>query len=289
VTGEDHELARLLEAPEAPPGCPSEWTLQRLVAEELKGEDRDSVAAHTVSCTHCRARVNALDREREAFLRAHPFDEVEAEIAERALFVPDDPEIRVGTPWWERWRAPLLVLAVGGMAAMVVAMIALPGSGGRGDASTAPGNRAKGITALNAALHRDGRVTEVTDETRVRAGDELQFAVDTGTHDHLVLVGVDGTGAVTVYLPADGGASLPLEPGAGRVLDRGFRLDDAPGPEVFVAFLTDEPIDARDAAGQVRRWTAAAGAAGVPELAPDTALGGAVEVMALEKEGTREQ
>ena len=289
MTGEEQELARLLEAPEAPQGCPSEWTLQRLVAEELKGENRDSVAAHTVSCTHCRTRVTALDREREAFLSAHPFDEVEAEIAERALFVPDDPEIRVGTRWWERWRTPLLALAGGGMAAMVVAMIALPGGEGQLDPSAAIGNSLKGITDLNAALHRDGRVTEVTDVTRVRAGDELQFAVDTGTYDHLVLVGVDGTGAITVYLPADGGASLPVVPGAGRLLDRGFRLDDAPGPEVFVAFLPDEPIDARDAASQVRRWTDAAGAAGVPDLAPDHALGGAVEVMALDKEEAHER
>ena len=162
MTGEEQELARLLEAPEAPQGCPSEWTLQRLVAEELKGENRDSVAAHTVSCTHCRTRVTALDREREAFLSAHPFDEVEAEIAERALFVPDDPEIRVGTRWWERWRTPLLALAGGGMAAMVVAMIALPGGEGQLDPSAAIGNSLKGITDLNAALHRDGRVTEVT-------------------------------------------------------------------------------------------------------------------------------
>jgi hypothetical protein len=168
-------------------------------------------------------------------------------------------------------------------------MIALPGGEGQLDPSAAIGNSLKGITDLNAALHRDGRVTEVTDVTRVRAGDELQFAVDTGTYDHLVLVGVDGTGAITVYLPADGGASLPVVPGAGRLLDRGFRLDDAPGPEVFVAFLTDEPIDARDAASQVRRWTDAAGAAGVPDLAPDHALGGAVEVMALDKEEAHER
>lgn len=284
MTGEDRELARLLESPEPPPGCPSEWTLQRFVAEELKGEDRSFVASHTVSCEHCRSQLRALDEERDAFLRAHPFDEVEAEIAERALFVPDDPEIRVGVPWWERWRDPLVVLAAGGIAALVVVLAVLPTDEGV-DVPMA-GHRIKGLTDLQASLLRDGEVTDVDGETRVRAGDQLQFSVDTGDYDHLVLVGIDGTGDVTVYLPADGGASLPVERGAGRLLERGFELDGSPGPEVFVAFFTDEPIDAVDAAGQVRRWAAGGGAAEVATDAPDRALGGAVEILSLDKEGT---
>ncbi len=286
MTGEDHELARLLEAPEAPPGCPSEWTLQRFVAEELKGEERDTLAAHTVSCEHCRAQVIAMDGERDAFLRAHPFDEIEADVAERALFVPEDPEIRVGTSRWERWRTPLMALTAGGLAAMVLALFALPPADDGIAAGPDRGNHLKGITALDAALLRDGTVADVEDHATVRPGDELQFAVDAGTYDHVVLVGIDGTGAVTVYLPADGGSSVPVEPGAGRVLEGGFRIDEAPGPEVFVAFLTDEPVDARSAAAQVRRWAGDEGAAGVVEAAPERALGGAVELLSLDKEAT---
>ena len=280
MTGEDRELARLLEMPEPLPGCPSDWMLQRLVAEDLKSEERDTVAAHSVSCAHCRARVAELDVEREGFLRAHPFDEVEAEIAERALFVPDDPEIEVAEPLWTRWRTPLSALSAGAVAALVVAGMWLPGR----DVDPLPYTGHKGTTALAAALLRDGVVADVDGETTVRTGDELQFAVDTGSYDHVVLVGIDGTDAVTVYLPADGGRSQPVEPGAGRVLDGAFRLDEAPGPEVFVAFFTDEPIDAREAAAHVRRWAAEGGAAAVVDGAPDAALGGAVEVLLLDKE-----
>jgi len=283
VTGEDRELARLLESPEPPPGCPSEWTLQRFVAEELKGDERRSVATHTVSCEHCRVQLRALDDERDAFLRIHPFDEVEADIAERALFVPEDPEIRVSESWWERWRDPLVVLAAGGFAALVVAAVLLPPDDGAVEPTT--GHGIKGITDLNASLLRDGVVTEVAGGTRVRAGDELQFSVDTGDYDHLVLVGIDGTGDVTVYLPVDGGTSLPVERGAGRLLEQGFRLDASPGPEVFVAFLTGAPIEAVDAAGQVRRWATEGGASAVAGRAPEQALGGAVEVLSLDKEG----
>ena len=42
--------------------------------------------------------------------------------------------------------------------------------------------------------------------------------------------------------------------GAGRILDTAFELDAAPGPEVYVAFLTEEPIEAQDAADLVDRW-----------------------------------
>lgn len=277
MTGEDRDLARILESTPRPEGCLSSWTLQRYAMDELGGSERDDVAIHVASCPHCREEIQGLDRGREAFLEDRPFAEVEAELAERAMFVPDDPEVRVIRPLWPRLRVAVAALAAGA-AALVLTLLMLPSP------PDADPNRVKGITDLSAGLLRDGEVSQIEEGTVLRPGDEIQFRVDMGEHDHLVVVGLDGTGTVSVYQPRDGGSSLPVEPGAGRTIDGAFRLDAAPGPEVYVAFFTDEPIESRLAAQVVERWAADGGVATVLERAEAGALGGAVEVLALDKE-----
>jgi len=283
MTGEDHDLARILEPPPAPEGCPSEWTLQRFVAHDLVGDERRHVSEHVVHCEHCRGWVEELDARDEAFLGDHPFDAVEARIAERAVFLPEEPELPVETPTWKRW-----VPALGGVVAMAAAamltMLLLPPPVEDVGVGIEDGNRTKGATSLDALLLRGETVMEVDRGTTLVPGDRIQFRVDTGGYDHVVVVGVDGTGEVAVYQPVDGGTSIELEPGPGRILDTAFELDAAPGPEVYVAFLTEEPIDAQDAAEMVDRWITRGEADDVADRVPHRALGGSVEVLAVDKE-----
>ncbi len=279
MTHEDHDLAQLLEPPRPPEGCPSDWTLQLHVSQELKGEELQEVTLHTARCSHCRERLTRLDNERDQFLEQLPFDTMESDIAERALFLDDDPEVRVPESPWKKMRLGLLSFACGA-AAMVVMFLVLP----MDLTPTEEGDRIKGTTGLSAEVLRKGQPLPVVEGMAVVAGDAIEFRVDTGTYDHVVLVGIDGTGTVSTLQPAGGGSSVPITPGAGKTLGTAFRLDDAPGPEVYVAFLTDEPIDASEAAIAVERWAGDAGAAAVAQRAPDHAFGGAVEVLALTKE-----
>ncbi len=284
MTGEDRDLARILEPPPAPEGCPSEWTLQRFVAHDLVGEERRHVGEHVVQCAYCRGRVEELDARDAAFLEQHPFASMEAPIAERAVFLPEEPELPVETAGWRKWLP-----AVGGLVSMAAAALLtlallpmmLPEE--ELEPITA-GNRVKGATSLDALLLRGDTVMEVDRGTTLVPGDQIQFRVDSGGYDHVVVVGIDGTGEVAVYQPLDGSTSVPIEPGAGRVLDTAFELDAAPGPEIYVAFLTDEPIDAADAAALVARWIDRGEAEAVPDRVPHRALGGAVEVLAVDKE-----
>jgi len=279
VTGEHRDLARMLAPPAPPEGCPTDWTLQRYALDELMGDERESVAIHVARCQRCRQELASLDGQREAFLQERPFAESEAEISERALFLPDDPEIVVKRPLWNRVRVAVTAFAAGA-AAIVVATVLLPGE----PTGPAPHDRIKGVTELRAALLRDGTVTAVEPGLVARAGDEIQFRVDTGEYAHVVIVGVDGTGRVNVYQPLDGGDSVAVEPGAGRTLDPAFRLDDAPGPEVYVAFFTSEPIASAGAAAEVRSWVDEVGVASLPAAVSTTAFDGAVEVLSLDKE-----
>ncbi len=285
MTQPSRDLADILAPPRSPDGCPTDWTLQRFVTQELPGRHHDHVSEHVVACAHCRDRVAQLDDEREAFLAAHPFSSVQQEVAERALFLDDEPEIAVPASSAPGWQLALLTL-VGAAAAVLVMGLVVPLGDGRpgGAADEAPPyTGVKGATDLRAAVLRDGSLLSAAGDVVLAPGDELQFQVDTGPYDHVAIVGVDGTGAVSVYQPVGGGSSLPVAPGGGRVLETAFRLDDAPGPEVFVAVFTDGPVEAEAVAGEVQGWVDRHGVAGMVQRAPDTALGGAVEVLAFDK------
>jgi hypothetical protein len=76
------------------------------------------------------------------------------------------------------------------------------------------------------------------DDRDVGEGDVLGFLVDPGAHTGVVLLSVDGDGTVAVHYPAEGTAPEPID-GKGP-LPGSILLDDAPGPETFVAvFGTD--------------------------------------------------
>lgn len=279
MTGEDHDLARILEIPAPPEGCPTHWTLERYALDELVGDEREGVAIHVAACTLCREEVAHVDGYREDFLKQHPFGSVEAEVAERAMFLPDEPEIEVAAPTWTKVRLIAIAMAAGAVT-LVVSMVFVPVVSPSSD----PIDGLKGATDLQAARLRDGDVQPVEPETTVRPGDEIQFRVDTGRYDHVIVLGMDGTGKIAVYQPLGGGHSVVVEPGAGRTLDPAFRLDDAPGPEVYVAIFTDEAVASKDAEDLLRAWADAGGATSLAVGAPETALGGAVEVLFLDKE-----
>jgi len=279
VTGEERDLARILDPPAAPEGCPTAWTLQRHALDELKGDEWETVASHVAQCERCRQELATLDNEREAFLTERPFAVAEADISERAVFLPDDPEVEVQRPFWSQARGAAAALAAGAAAAVVTTLLV---TGGVGEAP--PLDRVKGVTDLQAALLRDGKVVRVEPGLVARPGDEIQFRVDTADFGHVIVLGVDGTGEISVYQPLDGGVSVAVEPGAGRTLDPAFRLDDAPGPEVYVALFTAEPIASRDATAMVGSWVDDGGVEAVAAQTSTAAFDGAVEVLTLDKE-----
>lgn len=84
---------------------------------------------------------------------------------------------------------------------------------------------------------------------RLKEGDQIQFAVkDDAKNGAMVLVGVDGRGAVTVYAAervdrerAKGVAGEQVKP---RILSDSVVLDDATGAERFFVVYADTDVDA---------------------------------------------
>ncbi|MEQ1501301.1 MAG: hypothetical protein ABMB14_03680 [Myxococcota bacterium] len=111
--------------------------------------------------------------------------------------------------------------------------------------------------------------------TPVGEDDVLGFQVTGPGHRGVVVLSVDGTGAVSVFYPASGDAPEPIDAETPLPLPGTVILDGAPGPEVFVAVFDRSVPEARAA---VARVYADGGAAAVEAWADAEAGVSAVEV-----------
>ncbi len=112
--------------------------------------------------------------------------------------------------------------------------------------------------------------------TPLGEGDAVGFAVDATGHTSVVLVSVDGDGTLSVFYPEQIADAPHALSGVGRVaLPELVTLDDAPGPEVFVAVL-DRPTE--EAASEVQRIYQDGGHEGLLAWAAEAAGVDAVEV-----------
>ncbi len=177
-------------------------------------------------------------------------DALEAEVASaRAVLPPFDPELlraaaarqeeaerrgqRPATAvqrvrWWRSWFTALVPAL-----ACALALYALR-------APEDAGNRLKGGVDLDFYVLQGAEVKPGVEGEVLAAGDRVQFTYRAAGHDTLVLVGVDGEGAVSLYYPERGDAPEAVEPWDRRVLEGSIELDDAAGPEVFVALFSVE-------------------------------------------------
>lgn len=102
--------------------------------------------------------------------------------------------------------------------------------------------RIKGEATLGFDVSRGSQAFRGADDTVVQAGDRIRFHYGSGGAETLVLVGVDATGTVQTYWPEEGDAPFPILPGD-HLLAGSVQLDNAPGPEIFVAAFDGRTAD----------------------------------------------
>jgi len=235
--------------------CPSAFALDDL---SLHGGGSADLATHVAACPACQAYLAAQAAEAERFALAAP-----------AVWrrVVETGRRAHGRRWPRAWLGVPLALA-GTLAAWVVLAPVQP----------PPYTGAKGAFALTVVARRGGEVFTADGLTLLRGGDELRFVPGAAARPgFIVIVSVDGTGALSHYVPSDPDAeSLPLPP-VGEPLPGSIVLDDAPGPERLLVVLTSRPVPARAA-----RTLAEAGG-GEPDAALRTA-GARVFWLRLDKE-----
>ena len=237
-----NRLEQLLTRPEPPPGAVSVHQLRRLVAGDLSSEESEQVRASADP-----TRLAALEAEDAAFHAARPYSQVKDALFARAGALEPVESRRPGFFAGLLSRRALGWSLGAALTAVVLGLLVPDPDRPRtpADVTDPATNRLKGASPLEAWLDVEGTPQRVEPGVGLAAGDRLQFKITT-TRNHLALLGVDGTGTVSRYVPVGGELSAPFVPGNARPLSDALVLDDAPGPEVFVAVLTDEPMLVED-------------------------------------------
>ncbi|HEX6835377.1 MAG TPA: hypothetical protein VF334_02335 [Polyangia bacterium] len=231
--------------------CLSDLALDRIVAGERVA---DEVTAHAAGCARCTARLDALRRARDEMRPL--LDAIRA----RAV----DGGGRVVSLKRRVWLSAMLPL----VAAAALLLLFLPRL-----LKPSTGEREKGSSALTLDVvvrHADGHVEALAPDGRVRAGEAIRFLVTTPRPGHLVILGLDAAGKVSVYV-ADGDDAHPVARGQKQAMPGSIVLDATPGAERLVALECEArfPVAAAVDAGRRSLDRAAqdprrAGALGLP-------------------------
>lgn len=234
-----------------------------LILERLRLGELDPAARRRVEAglgPAEQARIEAMREDDARLLQAHPPRVVALEIERR--FEASRP-VRPRPVW--------TFAAVGALAAACVALFALnPGAtpdaprAVRGVVAPVDTVRAKGDARL--LVYRQTSAVEpemLSDGDRAAPGDLLQLGVLLDTPRHVVVLSIDGRGAVTHHYTSTGLAE-------GKVLfDHAFALDDAPDFERFVVVTAAEPIDPAIVESAAKARAETSGADRAPLSLPD--------------------
>jgi hypothetical protein len=214
-------------------GHPSELALhQHLVGSSLP-EQRETVAQHVQTCRACAGALAGLQSAQDEFSRGAGA-RIEAALAHR-------PTI----PWRRRVRVPLLALfALPVAAALLLRLGPGPRSPDQDLLPKGPATPA-GKLELEVFARRGTHVFAVGPGAEpLHAGDAVRFALRWPARLSYVLVlGVDGAGAINLYYPYGAADAARLPEGPARLeLPGSIVLDDSAGPERIFALFAAKPF-----------------------------------------------
>ncbi|MEE8410166.1 MAG: hypothetical protein V3T05_11210 [Myxococcota bacterium] len=203
---------------------PNHFTLERLVANDLAGDERNTVELHVESCDTCRADLDALKADEQAFRAEIPYAPFRIEHEKRR-------QARRGRPAWLRlWLPSLATVAA---AAGIALFVAIP------QTQVDDGIRIKGGgTALTFSVFDAGSLRPGVPGETLAPGTRLQLSYDAGDNTHMAVVSIDAAGNTSRYFPdvqEVGNTLAPLPGGSIGRLPFSLTLDDTPGSERFFA------------------------------------------------------
>ncbi|MFO8073115.1 MAG: zf-HC2 domain-containing protein [Polyangia bacterium] len=217
--------------------CLSPLSVERYLLGELGGEDLERVERAIAECERCASAVEAARADDRAFVLRPVPEKI------RELWSEERPR--------RRWPKVLAAAVSSAAAALALALALpalldagrqdvdaepLPAVGERGDPSETRlkgGSTAQGSEpSLGFYLLERGEPVLGRPGQALGEGDRIQFWYDVPTDTRGVIVGVDGEGTVTRYLPRPGGDAA-LAAGREQTIDSSLLLDDALGPERF--------------------------------------------------------
>jgi hypothetical protein len=214
----------MTDAAAAPQEHLSDLRLDRLVTDELQGEELAAARAHLEACGDCRAREKELRDDRAAFERSHLADD-----ARVPRFDGEQSNV-VSLAAYRRGRVTQALALVGTVAAAVLVLVVLPG-----EDDVTPPARTKGSASLSFFVKDAAGVRPGASGETVHPGDQLRFVITSKQAGYAAVLSLDGAGTISVYV-ADGDQLLAVPAGKHSV-PRATELDDVLGPERLYGFL----------------------------------------------------
>jgi len=215
--------------------CVQKLTVERYSAGELAGQ----VEEHLRSCPSCSAYLAGLKKEREEFLRVHPFAE----------FLSAHAAPIRGEQWYKKFPAifslPALRPVLAPALVLLVAVVVIPFIPRHGNEKNGSDIRYKGPEALSYIYKRDGVVHTGAPDDMFRSGDQVQIFYSSASDRSLSLFSIDGRGAVSFYQPDARSAVSSIRSGIGSRLafPTSIELDSTSGAELVVAIFSDKTFD----------------------------------------------
>jgi hypothetical protein len=233
----------------------SDLAIDRWLVGELDEAGIDLAEQHIEACARCHARYREVQADREAFLAVPP---------------PLKRPVRRAPPRWRTYW-----VSAGALTAAVAALLvwlSLRGSEPDGESDR---TRLKGAGfSIGFYVLRDGNVFEPRADEPLRPGDAVRFALGAARDTHVLILGKDSAGVVSVYY-SDGPYAARVEASGDEIrLPESVTLDDVLGPEDVVALFCElavlaEPIAASWRTGELEipercsarslRWTKVGG------------------------------
>jgi len=227
---------------------PRRLDIERLFAGEMDEINSGELKEHLAGCAVCGSYHESLRREREQFLKMHPFT---AAGKIRNIYFKPEPLSGKIRRFIESATRPALIPAYGFILilAIITPVLLSRMTAGRQDADTVT---YKGGRILSFICDRDGQVHEGDPSALYYAGDKIQILYNSDKDRFLTLFSVDNGGSVSFYQPdpKDRNCSIASGKGASLTYPSSIRLDSALGAELIIALFTPGPV----AADEIRAW-----------------------------------
>ncbi len=215
---------------------------------------KSTVESHLAECESCRTKLDALRSERDAFLAAVPFEELD--------FTPKQAAIKRFPPFSKAVSSVAALLVVG----LIVGKVTFT------QPSETAGVALKGATGFQImAENSDGTINER--RTPIFYPDErIQICYTVTEPSYVTIFSVDSSGAVSRYFPADANQSAPVAPGVNVPIPNSVRLDNYIGSETYCMVVTKAPISVDSVAAVIAQSIVSHSVEGIDLPAGDTLL-----------------
>lgn len=211
------------------PDCPNQI---RLTAFFLEGQGGETLETHVEGCPNCRNRLAALAEDRRVFLTRYPFEKLWAGIGGDGR-ISWMARLR---RWIAESRSLRAAVTVAGLATLMLFIL--------WQAPEFPDIRSKGGVGLilYAAPAPGGEILLTKDGASLLPDAELQFVTSSREEPYLLLIGLEKDLTLSVYYPADGNTSGPVETGSKKKLPHAIRWRPHTPHERFYALFSKAPI-----------------------------------------------